>query len=177
MLRKTSSLLHKMWKISGETFLQKCLDYTGSQYKRRVQQPFHIDQKRECSPEVRWPLPKARDPKQLADSFCERGILLSLKMPRHVLFRENVTSTACTASLLTASAGCCILRERPSVRCSQWIPLLRVEIHEHVIKNKGNGDGIAQYITVKLVNYLPKEDLDWNIAPRMFEKYLLARSH
>lgn len=160
MLRKTSSLLHKMWKISGETFLQKCLDYTGSQYKRRVEQPFHIDQKRECSPEVRWPLPKARDPKQLADSFCERGILLSLKLPRHVLFKENVTSTACTASLLTASAGCCILRERPSVRCSQWIPLLRFEIHEHVIKNKGNGDGIAQYITVKLVNYLPKGDLD-----------------
>lgn len=177
MLRKTSSHLNKMWKISGEPFLQKCLDYTCSQYKRRVQQPFHIDQKRECSPEVTWPLPKAREPKQLADSFCERGILLSLKLPRHVLFSENVTSNACTASLLIASAGCCILRERPSVRCSQWIPLLRVEIHEHVIKNKGNRGGIAQYITIKLVNYLPKGDLDWNIAARMFEKYLLAHSH
>lgn len=60
--------------------------------------------------------------------------------------------------------------ERPSVRCIQWIPLLRVEIHEHVIKNKGNGGGISQYITVKLLNYLPKGDLDWNIAARTFWK-------
>lgn len=36
----------------------------------------------------------------------------------------------------------------------------RVEMHEHVIKNKGNGGGIAQYIAVKLLNYLPKGDLD-----------------
>lgn len=36
----------------------------------------------------------------------------------------------------------------------------RVEMHEHVIKNKGNGGGIAQYIAVKLLNYFAKGDLD-----------------
>lgn len=48
-----------------------------------------MEQKREHSPEVRWPLPKARDLKWLADNFRERDILLSLKLPWHVLLSEN----------------------------------------------------------------------------------------
>lgn len=51
-------------------------------------------------------------------------------------------------------------RERPSLRGIQGIPSLRVEIHEQVIKNKGSGGGVSQYITAKLLNYLPKGDLD-----------------
>lgn len=64
MLRKTSSFLIRkdvedLWRNISAGLLR----LYWSQYKRRVQQPFHTDQKREHSPEVRWPLPKARDPK------------------------------------------------------------------------------------------------------------------
>lgn len=71
-------------------------------------------------------------------------------------FNEIITGAVCTP-LLIVSRGDSILREKLSAGCIQQVFLRYMGC---VIRNKGNGGGIAQCVTVKLLNYLPKGDIE-----------------
>lgn len=74
-------------------------------------------------------------------------------------FNEIITGAVCT-NLIIVSGGGSFLREILSAGCIQQVFFIRVETHGRVIRNKGNRGGIALCVTVKLLNYLPKGDLE-----------------